>query len=127
MTALKNQHGYTLIEMMIVISIIAILATIAQPSYMRYRMRAKETSLKRTLFVMRDVIDQYYADHGKYPDSLEALADEKYIRAVPEDPITASADTWILIPPESGEEGGVFDIHSGSPLVSLDGQPYNEW
>ncbi|MBW1746058.1 MAG: hypothetical protein JRJ25_07015 [Deltaproteobacteria bacterium] len=77
---------------------------------------------------MRDVIDQFYADYGKYPDDLEALAEEKYIRAVPIDPFTKSASTWIIIPPEGDEEeGGVYDVHSGSDYVSLNGTPYNEW
>ena len=124
----KDQKGFTLIELLIVIAIIGILASIAQPNFLKSRIRAQETSLRRSLFVMRDVIDQYYADHGKYPDDLEALAEEKYIRAVPTDPFTKSASTWIIIPPEGDEEEGeVYDVHSGSDYVSLKGTPYNEW
>ena len=73
------------------------------------------------------MIDQYYADHGQYPSTLEALVEKKYIRAVPMDPITGSKDTWILIPPDDGDMSGIFDIHSGSYKVSLYGTPYNEW
>ncbi len=124
--AFRRMGGYTLIELMIVLTIIGILVSIAQPNLQKTVIRAKETSLKRSLFVMRDVIDQHYADHGRYPDSLEDLIQKKYIRAVPQDPFTRSGDTWVILPPE-GEEGAVFDVHSGSRLVSLDGVPYHEW
>jgi len=127
MNTLNNQKGFTLIELMIVVSMIAILATMAMPNFQKSIVRAKETRLKRDLFIMRDMIDQFYADHGKYPDNLEALVEEKYIRAVPKDPFTLSSSTWIEIPPEGEDiEGGVFDVHSGSDFVSLDGIPYNE-
>ncbi len=123
-----NQKGFSLIELMIAISIIGILASVAQPNLLKAITRAKEASLRKSLFTFRDVIDQYYGDHGKYPDSLEALADSKYIREVPKDPFTKSSASWIILSPEGEEdEGGVYDVHSGSYLVSLDGTPYNEW
>jgi general secretion pathway protein G len=121
-----NKKGFTLIELMIVISIIGILSTLAQPSYVQYRIRAKEASLKHTLFVFRDVVDKYYADHGKYPDSLENLAEKKYIRSIPKDPFTKSSSTWVVVPSEE-EESGIYDIHSGSYKIGLNGVPYNEW
>jgi general secretion pathway protein G len=126
-TGINNRQGYTLIEMMIVISIISILATMAMPSFQRSLIRAKETNLHRTLFILRDTIDQYYADHGRYPDSLQDLETDKYIRQIPIDPFTGSSDTWITIPPEGFAEGNVYDVHSGSHKVSLEGTPYNEW
>lgn len=122
----KNNRGFTILEMMTVIAIIGILASIAAPSFQRSVIRAKEASLRNSLFVFRDVLDQYYTDHGNYPESLELLTQKKYIRAVPKDPFTRSNKTWILIPSEEGISG-IYDIHSGSDRISLYGIPYNEW
>jgi general secretion pathway protein G len=122
-----GKRGFTLIELMIVMTIIGILASIAQPNFQKAIIRARETSLRRSLFVLRDVIDQYYADHGNYPETLESLVDEHYIRSIPEDPFTRSRTSWIVIPPEGTDESGVYDVHSGSDLLALDGTPYNEW
>ena len=124
---MNNNKGFTIIEMMTVIAIIGILTTIAAPSFQRSVIRAKEASLRNSLFVLRDVLDQYYADHGDYPESLEVLTQTKYIRSVPKDPFTRSEETWILIPPEGESLSGVYDIHSGSNKISLYGTPYNEW
>jgi general secretion pathway protein G len=123
----NSAQGFTLIEMMIVLAIISILATMATPSFQRQLIRAKETSLRRSLFIMRDTIDQHYADHGRYPDVLQDLVDKKYIRQLPRDPFTGRSDSWITIPPEGFADGDVYDVHSGSNLVGLDGSPYNEW
>lgn len=121
-----DPRGFTIIELMIVMAIIGILLTIAQPQFHHYTTRAKEAVLKENLFTIRDVIDQYYADKARYPDSLQDLVDNGYIRKIPEDPFTKSSDTWVEVLPDSGE-GGIFDVHSGSDLIALDGTPYNEW
>ena len=123
-----QERGFTLIELLIVMSIIAILATIAQPSFKQAIVKAREAVLKEDLFVFRDVIDKYYSDKGKYPPLLDDLAKEGYIRGIPKDPFTNSTDTWQVIYSEAeGEEQGIYDVHSGSDLVALDGTPYNEW
>lgn len=124
---MRNNKGYTLIEMMTVIAIISILATIAVPSFQKSIVRAKEASLRNSLFILRDVIDQYYADQGNYPESLDVLMEKKYIRAIPQDPFTGASDTWILIPAQGEGLSGIYDVHSGSDKISLYGTPYNEW
>ena len=128
---LKSQianKGFTLIELLIVMSIIAILATIAQPSFKQAIIKARESVLKEDLFILRDVIDQYYVDKGKYPPAMDDLVGEGYIRGIPRDPFTNSADTWQLIyNSEQEEEQGIYDVHSGSDMVAVDGTAYNEW
>jgi general secretion pathway protein G len=126
---LKSSSGFTLIELLVVMSIMGILLTLAQPNYKQATVKAKEAALKRDLVTFRDVIDQYYADQGNYPPSLNDLAEKSYLRQLPADPFTRSSGTWVEIFLESGEreEEGVFDVHSGSDLVALDGTAYNEW
>ena len=94
----SRRRGFTLIEILIVITIIGILVTLAQPSFNRAVTAAKEATLKENLFILRDVIDQFYADNTKYPASLSELVEKGYIRQVPKDPVTGSADTWVLVP-----------------------------
>jgi general secretion pathway protein G len=129
MKLLRSRSGFTIIELLVVMSIIGILLTLAQPNYKQATIKAREAALKRDLVTFRDVIDQYYADQGKYPPSLSDLADKGYLRQLPVDPFTRSSDTWveIYLESEEGEEEGVFDVHSGSDLVAQDGTAYNEW
>ncbi|MBE9537158.1 MAG: type II secretion system protein [Proteobacteria bacterium] len=124
---MKQEKGFTLIELMIVMSIVAILLTIAQPMYRDSKLRAQEAVLMENLFTLRDVIDQFYVDKARYPDSLEELTSSSYIRGIPRDPFTGSAEDWQMIPPPEGQEGSIYDVHSGSDRLAIDGTPYNEW
>ncbi len=124
----RAQPGFTLIELLIVIAIIGILITIAQPSYNRAVLAAKEATLKENLFILRDRLDQFYADNGKYPEALNDLADKRYIRRVPVDPITGSAD-WVVVyaTDDKGQQAGVQDVHSNSERIAIDGTKYSDW
>ena len=125
-STLRYQRGTTIIELMMVLTIIGILATLATPSYCQSAVKAKETALKHNLFTMRDVLDQYRTDRGKYPSNLAELTAAGYLRGIPVDPFTKSDGTWQEIQDQA--ESGIFDVHSGSDLVSpLDGRPYNQW
>lgn len=119
--------GFTLIELLAVFTIIAILLTLAVPRYFSAVDKSRETVLKENLFQMRDAIRQYYADKGKYPESIEALATAKYLRKVPVDPVTESVTTWIVVPPVDPEKGGVYDVKSGAQGNAIDGSVYGEW
>lgn len=119
--------GFTLIELLVVMAIIATLLTIAVPRYFASLEKSKEAVLRTDLNVMREAIDKFYGDKGKYPDTLDELVSKRYLRALPRDPITDSRETWIIVPPEDPALGGVYDIKSGAPGLSIDGQAYADW
>jgi general secretion pathway protein G len=128
----SGQRGFTLIELLVVISMISILAAMGMVLHRNSIQRAKETTLRHDLFHMRDAIDQYYADKGKYPASLDALVTDGYIRKIPDDPITQSATTWETVPAEPdpanpSAEPGIYNVKSGAQGTSLDGSSYADW
>jgi general secretion pathway protein G len=122
-----RQKGFTLVELLVVMTIIAILLTIAVPRYYASLDRSKEVVLKENLYQMRDAIGKYYADKGKYPESLAALESDKYLRKVPVDPITESTTTWIVVTHEDPQKSGVFDVKSGAEGKALDGTEFSTW
>jgi general secretion pathway protein G len=129
---MRKEQGFTLIELMVVLSIMVILASMGLAQYRNSIVRANEAVLKEDLFQMRDAIDQYYADKGQYPGSLDALATDGYLRKVPEDPFTKSASSWQAIPGEGNPnnptaEAGIGDVKSGSDQTALDGTKYADW
>ncbi|MBY0468416.1 MAG: prepilin-type N-terminal cleavage/methylation domain-containing protein [Burkholderiaceae bacterium] len=124
----RRATGFTLIEMMVVMAIVATLLTLALPRYFHSVERSREAVLKQDLRIMRDAIDKYFSDRGRYPPTLQELAEKRYLRQVPPDPVTDSASTWITLPPPEGElRDGVYDVRSGAPGHSLDGEPYESW
>jgi general secretion pathway protein G len=120
-------RGFTLIELLVVLAIIATLLTIALPRYFSSVEKSKEAVLRENLYVTRDAIGKYYSDKGKYPESLEALVTEKYLRGLPIDPLTESNATWVVLPPEDPKKGAVYDVKSGAPGKAADGTPFADW
>ncbi|MDE3012073.1 MAG: prepilin-type N-terminal cleavage/methylation domain-containing protein [Pseudomonadota bacterium] len=123
----RRRAGFTLIELLVVMAIIASLLSIAVPRYFASLEKSRETILRSDLAQMRDSIDKYYGDLGKYPDELQDLVTKHYLRAIPEDPITRSTTTWVPVAPDDGSQGQVFDVKSGAQGTGQDGTSYAEW
>ncbi len=120
-------RGFTLIELLVVMSIIGVLLSIGVPRYFHSLERAKETVLRSDLSVFREAIDRHYADVGQYPDTLAALVDRHYLRSVPADPFTKTAESWVTVASDDPDHPGVRDVHSGSPDSASDGTPFVSW
>ncbi|MBL8430659.1 MAG: prepilin-type N-terminal cleavage/methylation domain-containing protein [Dechloromonas sp.] len=124
----SRTKGFTLIELLVVMVVIATLLTIAAPRYFQHLDRAKEASLRESLAVMRDAVDKYRGDTGRYPETLEELVTKRYLRKVPPDPITESTDSWVIVPPpDSPGSRRVWDIRSGAEGQGLNGSDYSTW
>lgn len=123
----EGTGGFTLIELLVVLAIISTLLTLAVPRYFSSVQRSKEVVMKENLWIMRDALDKYFSDVGRYPDQLQDLATKKYLRAIPIDPLTETSTTWRVIPPDDPEKGGVYDVKSGAEGTATGGSSYSEW
>lgn len=123
---MRRRSGFTLIELLVVMAALGLLLSIAAPRYIEHVDRAREVVLKQNLAGLRDAIDKFHADRGRYPRDLPELVQQRYLRQVPVDPVTDRADTWVLVPP-AGQSNAVFDVRSGAPRNARDGGPYAQW
>lgn len=123
----RTSRGFTLIELLVVMAIIALLLTLVTPRYFGHVDKAKEAVLKQDLAVMRDALDKFYGDTGSYPASFDDLVKRNYLRKIPVDPITGSADSWEPVPPSDPKLGAIYDVRSGSSDQAKDGTAYNTW
>jgi len=123
----KLRTGFTLIELLVVMAIIAMLLSITMPRYFHSVDKSKEAALHSDLNGMRDAIDKYYGDNGKYPESLDDLVIKKYLRSIPPDPLTGSNQTWVVVAPEGSVQGKVYNVRSAAPGSAKDGTAYAQW
>lgn len=126
-TRFRLQRGFTIIELLVVLAAIALLLSVAAPRYVAYVDNAREVALKEDLRVLRDAIDKFYSDQGRYPANLDELVTKRYLRSVPTDPITERGDSWVLVAPGGKAAGVVFDVRSGAKGNARDGSSYALW
>jgi general secretion pathway protein G len=126
-TMTGRRHGFTLIELLVVMAIIGTLLTVAVPRYFRSLQRSREAVLRQDLTALRESIDKFYGDTGKFPPTLAALVEKRYLRSIPVDPVARTADKWIVLNADDPEDGGVKDVKSGAEGVAENGEPYAAW
>ena len=127
MIRLYGSRGFTLVELLVVLAIVAVLLSIAAPRYTGSVDRAKEAVLRENLASLRDALDKHYSDTGHYPSKLEELVTKRYLRRIPLDPVTDSPVSWVLVPPPDPDKGGIADVRSGAREKARDGTFYKEW
>jgi general secretion pathway protein G len=125
--ATGRRNGFTLIELLVVLAIVALLLTLAVPRYFHSLDASREAVLRENLRTVRDALDKFRGDTGRYPESLDELVARHYLRSLPMDPIIESSDGWVLLAPADGSKGTVFDVRSGAPGRGRDGRPYGDW
>ena len=122
-----RNRGFTLVELLVVLAIIALLISIVAPHYTGRVQRAEEAALRQDLAVMREALDKHFSDAGRYPGSLQELVTKRYLRSIPNDPITRSSSTWLTVAPPDATKGGIADVKSGAKGAGSDGKPYEQW
>lgn len=122
-----KRRGFTIIELLVVMAIIAILLTLVSPRYFVSLDHSKETSLRQDLSIMREAIGHFYGDNNRYPENLNELVQRRYLKAIPVDPITGSRETWLAVAPPDSSQAGMYDILSGAEGVAQDGSPYSSF
>jgi general secretion pathway protein G len=123
----RLRHGFTVVELLVVLAAVALLLAVAAPRYVQHLDTARDVALRENLRQMRDAIDKFYADHTRYPAALDELVVRRYLRQVPQDPVTQRADSWLLVAPPSNQGGAVADVRSGAKGQARDGSVYASW
>lgn len=124
---MQRPHGFTVIELIVVLAAISLLLSVVAPRYAQHLDRARDTALRNSLWQLRDAIDKFHADQSRYPAGVDELVARRYLRSLPVDPVTQRADTWQWQAPAGAIGGGVAEVRSGAPGVAMDGSSYASW